>query len=59
MIQQQAKNSGKVLERLIEISEKELKNQGLGDKDYEFIKNFGNELESLVSGVDKKVKRQQ
>jgi len=40
------------LNRLIEISKKELENQELTEEDYEFIRNFGENLDAVVAGVD-------
>ena len=40
------------LNRLIEISNKELENQELSEEDYEFIRNFGENLDAVVAGVD-------
>ena len=40
------------LNRLIEISNKELENQELTEEDYEFIRNFGENLDAVVAGVD-------
>jgi len=44
----------RVLERLLEISEKELANEELTENDYNFIKNFGDHLEAVVLGVSDK-----
>ena len=41
-----------LLNRLIEISEKELDNQELSEEDYEFIRTFGENLDAIVAGVD-------
>ena len=41
-----------ILTRLIDISENELENKELVEADYEFIRNFGEELESIVAGVE-------
>ncbi len=41
-----------ILSRLIELSEKELENMGLSEDDYSFIRNFGEELELAVTGVE-------
>ncbi|HDS09743.1 MAG TPA: DUF3160 domain-containing protein, partial [Firmicutes bacterium] len=41
-----------ILKRLVEISIKELNNEELTEYDYLFIKNFGNNLQGTVSGVD-------
>jgi len=38
----------KLLERLLAIAEKELANQELAEADYQFIRNFGNQLESVI-----------
>jgi hypothetical protein len=38
----------KLLERLLGIAEKELANKELRNEDYEFIRNFGENLESLI-----------
>ncbi|KAF5437441.1 Protein of unknown function (DUF3160), partial [Candidatus Methanophagaceae archaeon] len=40
------------LNRLIEISEKELENQELTEEEYEFVRNFGKNLDAVVAGVD-------
>jgi len=42
----------RILTRLIDISKNELENQELDETDYEFIRNFGQELESIVAGVE-------
>jgi hypothetical protein len=42
----------RILERLINISEAELENKELTEDDYEFIRNFGENLDSVVAGVD-------
>ena len=41
-----------VLERLIQIACDELENKELDESDYEFIRNFGEELNSIVAGVE-------
>lgn len=46
-----------ILERLINLSEKELKNEELTEEDYDFIKNFGNELNTVIAEVDNKAKK--
>jgi hypothetical protein len=46
-----------VLERLVKISEKELENEELTQEDYDFIKNFGGELSTVISEVDDKAKK--
>jgi hypothetical protein len=38
----------RLLERLLAIAEKELANQELAEKDYDFIRNFGEQLEAVV-----------
>jgi len=40
-----------ILDKLLEISEKELKNKSLSDKEYDFIKDFGSTSESLIDIV--------
>ncbi|WP_342707571.1 DUF3160 domain-containing protein [Methanolobus profundi] len=47
-------NLEQVLERLVMISEKELQNEELSEEDYEFIESFGEELEGVIAGVEKK-----
>ncbi|HWQ49274.1 MAG TPA: DUF3160 domain-containing protein [Methanosarcina sp.] len=46
-----------ILSRLQEISEKELENKKLTDEDYEFIKNFGDQLEGTIEDVDEKARK--
>ena len=46
-----------ILERLVNLSEKELANEELTADDYEFIKNFGDELNAVISDVDEKAKK--
>ena len=46
-----------ILERLVKLSEKELANEELTDEDYEFIKNFGDELNAVITDVDEKAKK--
>lgn len=46
-----------ILERLVELSERELANEELTAADYEFIKNFGEELNEVISEVDEKAKK--
>lgn len=41
-----------ILSRLIEISTSILENKQLSDEDYDYIRNFGGTLESLITGVD-------
>ena len=45
-----------ILSRLIDISKDELENRELDEADYKFIRNFGEELESIVAGVEAKGK---
>jgi hypothetical protein len=45
------------LSRLQDISEKELENKKLTDEDYEFIKNFGDQLEGTIEDVDEKARK--
>lgn len=45
-----------ILERLIEMSKAELENETLTELDYEFIRNFGERLDSVVTGVAAKGK---
>ena len=40
-----------ILERLIRISKDELEGKELSEEDYEFIRNFGQHLDSIVAGV--------
>ena len=42
----------RILGRLLDISRRELANQRLGDRDYEFIRSFGSELTGAVAGVE-------
>jgi hypothetical protein len=46
-----------ILSRLQAISEKELKNEELTEEDYEFIKNFGDQLEGTIIDVDDKARK--
>ena len=46
-----------ILERLADISNKELENQELTKEDYDFIKNFGEELNGVIQDVDEKAKK--
>ncbi|AKB32447.1 dTDP-D-glucose 4,6-dehydratase [Methanosarcina siciliae HI350] len=50
-------NLENILSRLQEISEKELENEELTEEDYEFIKNFGDQLESVIANVDEKARK--
>jgi len=42
----------RILRRLIDISRDELENKELTEADYEFIRNFGKQLESIIAGVE-------
>lgn len=50
-------NLENILERLIEISKQELENKELTQNDYDFIKNFGNQLKRVIEDVDDKAKK--
>jgi hypothetical protein len=41
-----------ILERLIQISREELEGKELKETDYEFIRNFGEELDVVITGVE-------
>ena len=41
-----------ILERLIQISQDELEGKELKETDYEFIRNFGEELDAVITGVE-------
>ncbi len=41
-----------ILSRLLELSKKELGNEELTEEDYAFIRSFGENLDSVVAGVD-------
>jgi len=41
-----------ILQRLIQISQDELEGKELKETDYEFIRNFGQQLDSIVAGVE-------
>jgi len=45
-----------IIQRLLEITQKELENQELTESDYQFIRNFGESLDSIVTGVKDKGK---
>ncbi len=47
----------RILERLVNLSTKELKNEELTKEDYEFIKDFGEELNGVIAEVDEKAKK--
>ena len=44
-------NLENIIERLLNISKDELENKELDKKDYEFIRNFGENLDDIVTGV--------
>jgi hypothetical protein len=46
-----------ILERLVDLSQKELENEELTEADYEFIENFGEELNDVIAEVDEKAKK--
>lgn len=46
-----------ILQRLRDLSAKELENQELSQEDYDFIKNFGDNLNGVISEVDEKAKK--
>lgn len=45
-------NLEEILDRLLNISLEELENEELSEEDYAFIRNFGEELENVVLGVE-------
>jgi len=45
-------NLESILERLIQISQDELEGKELKETDYEFIRNFGEELDVVITGVE-------
>jgi hypothetical protein len=45
-----------ILEKLIKISQEELGGKELSESDYEFIRNFGEQLDAIVIGVEAKGK---
>lgn len=49
-------NLESILEKLIKISQEELEGKELTESDYEFIRNFGQALNSIVVGVEAKGK---
>lgn len=49
-------NLESILEKLIKISQEELEGKELSESDYEFIRNFGQALNSIVVGVEAKGK---
>jgi len=46
-----------ILERLVELSKKELSNQELTEDDYDFIKHFGDQLSYVITDVDEKARK--
>jgi uncharacterized protein YoxC len=46
-----------ILARLVQISEKELENEELSQEDYDFIRDFGESLEDVISGVDERARK--
>ena len=50
-------NLERILERLITISEKELNGKNLTQDDYNFIKDFGDELNSTIYSVEENAKK--
>ncbi|MBI5228828.1 DUF3160 domain-containing protein, partial [Candidatus Micrarchaeota archaeon] len=50
-------NLENILDRLVKISEKELQNQELEQNDYDFIKNFGEQLTGVIQDVEEKAKK--
>lgn len=47
----------RILARLVNISERELKNEELSEDDYDFIKNFDGKLVDVIEEVDDKAKK--
>ena len=45
------------LKRLVELSKKELENKEFTEDDYAFIKNFGKNLNNVITDVDNKAKK--
>ncbi|NMG83464.1 MAG: DUF3160 domain-containing protein [Methanosarcinales archaeon] len=50
-------NLERILVRLVNISSRELRNEELLEDDYDFIKNFGDNLEGVIADVDDKAKK--
>jgi len=46
-----------ILLRLVKLSEKELRNEQLSQEDYEFIRDFGENLEGVIPDVDERAKK--
>ncbi|RLI86199.1 MAG: dTDP-glucose 4,6-dehydratase, partial [Candidatus Altiarchaeales archaeon] len=57
MAKSRLNNLERILERLVEISKKELQNEELTKDDYDFIKNFGEELNGVIDEVPEKSKK--
>jgi len=51
------KELDRILERLLNISVRELGDEELSKEDYEFIKDFGSELNGVIADVDDKAKK--
>jgi len=49
-------NLENIIERLLNISRDELENKELDENDYEFIRNFGENLDDIVTGVKERGK---
>lgn len=47
----------RILERLVDVSIKELQNEELTRSDYDFVKNFGDALNEVIADVDEKAKK--
>ena len=50
-------NLERILERLVELSIKELRNEELTQGDYDFIRDFGEELNDVIAEVDDRAKK--
>ena len=50
--QERLQSLERILERLVNISKAELENKELNESDYEFIRSFGESMDSIVAGVD-------
>ncbi|RLG31260.1 dTDP-glucose 4,6-dehydratase [Methanosarcinales archaeon] len=50
-------NLESILTRLVNISSKELENEELSKDDYDFIKNFGDNLDGVIADVEDKAKK--
>lgn len=51
------RNLQTILERLVNISKQELENKELSQEDYDFIKNFGKQLNGVIADVEDKAKK--